>query len=136
MGRKRKKAATAEKLTCSLVIRISATEKERLKQRALEKGYQDTAKYCRMILKNFEVMEWSDINRELKKIKNQIGNLDGILQQIEKNVAYGTYPRETEQRFQDYVAQMKELSKKLEQLLKERREKEGKIHGSDETPAC
>lgn len=84
MGRKRKKAATAEKLTCSLVIRISATEKERLKQRALEKGYQDTAKYCRMILKNFEVMEWSDINRELKKSKIRSGIWMGSCSRLKK----------------------------------------------------
>lgn len=119
MGRKRKKPVTAEKLTSSLVIRITDNEKEQLKQRAAEKGFQDTTKFCRMILRNYEVMDWSDLNKEFQIIKHQVSNMESTLNQIEKNVAYSTYPVETENRFRGCVDRIKEISKKIEELLED-----------------
>ena len=113
-----------EKLSCNLIVRITETEREQLKTRAIERGFQDTAKYCRMILRNYEVMNWSDLNRELQKLKYQIKNMESMLNQIDKNVSYSTYPKETEQRFHDCVNQMKEMSQKLAELL-EIKEKNG-----------
>lgn len=113
-----------EKLSCNLIVRITETEREQLKMRAIERGFQDTAKYCRMILRNYEVMNWLDLNRELQKLKYQIKNMESMLNQIDKNVSYSTYPKETERRFHDCVNQMKEMSQKLEELL-ETKEKNG-----------
>ena len=124
MGRKKKKTDTTEKLSCNLIVRITETEREQLKTRAVERGFQDTAKYCRMILRNYEVMNWSDLNRELQKLKYEINNMESMLNQIDKNVSYSTYPKETEQRFHDCVNQMKEMSQKLERLL-ETKERNG-----------
>ena len=117
MGRKRKKPVTTERLTSNLVIRITEREKEQLKQRAAEKGFQNTTKYCRMILRNYESMVRSDLNRELQKIKFQISNLESTLSQIDKNIAYSTYPSEIEKRFRDCVERMKKMSKEVEELL-------------------
>lgn len=117
MGRKRKKPVESEKLSYNLIVRISEREREVLAQRAVEKGYQDTTKYCRSLLRDAELRNWSDLNRELKKIKYQISNLESVLKQIEKNAIYGSYPVETQHRFQECVCQMQELSKKLEELL-------------------
>lgn len=117
MGRKRKKPVTTERLTSNLVIRITEREKEQLKQRAAEKGFQNTTKYCRMILRNYESMVRSDLNRELQKIKFQISNLESTLSQIDKNIAYSTYPSETEKRFRDCIERMEKMSKEVEKLL-------------------
>ena len=124
MGRKKKKTDTTEKLSCNLIVRITENEREQLKTHAVERGFQDTAKYCRMILRNYEVMNWSDLNRELQKLKYEINNMESMLNQIDKNVSYSTYPKETEQRFHDCVNQMKEMSQKLERLL-ETKERNG-----------
>lgn len=117
MGRKRKKPVESEKLSYVLGIRISESEREMLVRRAVECGFPDTGKYCRSILRDSNLMNWSDLNRELKKIKYQISNLESVLKQIEKNAIYGSYPVETQHRFQECVCQMQELSKKLEELL-------------------
>lgn len=117
MGRKRKKPVESEKLSYVLGIRISESEREMLVRRAVECGFPDTGKYCRSILRDSNLMNWSDLNRELRKIKYQISNLESILKQIEKNAIYGSYPVETQHRFQECVCQMQELSKNLEELL-------------------
>lgn len=124
MGRKRKKPVESEKLSYVLGIRISESEREMLVRRAVECGFPDTGKYCRSILRDSNLMNWSDLNRELRKIKYQILNLESILKQIEKNAIYGSYPVETQHRFQECVCQMQELSKKLEELLEDQ-EKNG-----------
>lgn len=124
MGRQRKKTKESEKLSCVLGIRISEGDRELLTRRAAERGYQDTGKYCRSILKNSELMNWSDQNAELRKIRYQISNLESVLEQMEKNIAYSAYPMELQNRFQDCVAEMLKISEKLKELLSDQ-EKNG-----------
>ena len=70
-----------------------------------------------MILRNYESMDRNDLNRELQKIKFQISNLESTLSQIDKNIAYSTYPSETEKRFRDCVERMEKMSKEVKELL-------------------
>lgn len=116
MGRKRKKAEGSEKLSYVLGIRISESEREMLFRRAAERGFPDTGKYCRSILRDSELMSWSDLNRELRKIKFQIADLESVLKQIEKNVTYGSYPMETQKRLLECVEEIRRISQKLEEL--------------------